>query len=113
MTLLVSSSVGTRLDIEDLKLERIVVLLWPVHTSVWTLQSDVFSTVLLPCWVTHAQNAIGSSASSFRLCLKELPSLSWKVSLSAHEKLHVSISAFDNPCLLGQLLAHLPASVSF
>lgn len=51
--------------------------------------------------------------SELRLCVKKLPSLSWKVSLSALEKLLMCIYAFDGPACLGDCLqACLPVSAS-
>lgn len=44
LTLLVASCMTAGLDNHDLMLERKAAPLWTVHTSVWTLQSDVVST---------------------------------------------------------------------
>lgn len=113
LELLVSGSLTGGLDIYDLTQKRKLVLLWTVHTSVWMLQSDVVSIRQQPCCVTYTQHSVGSSTSRQRLCVKQLPSLSWKVSLSAFEKCLMCIYAFCGPvCLTVCLQACLPVCVS-
>lgn len=94
------------LDIHDLMLDRKVVPLWTVHTSVWTLQSDAVSTRQWPCCGMYTQHSVGSCALRLRLCVKELISLSGR-SASLHLK-SFSYVSMRSVALPAWLTARLP-----